>query len=228
MNRFAFLSLPAGHLARAAPLVAGLALAAVVVSAGQASAAPAALPTNCTQSGTTVTCMYTENGWREPEFRGPVRSELGHSATAVGAPGGSAYVFSNPGGLNGDGQLRREHGGETLYLEVDVLGGPGGQDPGGFTRTAVPGAGSPTFAPGRGGLPGDIRSSIGNHAGLPAGRRRRGRRRRPSGRWARRECGHHRRGRQRPARGRQWRVLLQRRRGDRGHPLGAGDWRGRM
>ena len=49
MNRPAFLSFPAPRrLARGAPLTAGLALAAAVIPAGMASAAPATLPTNCT------------------------------------------------------------------------------------------------------------------------------------------------------------------------------------
>ena len=49
MNRPAFLSFPAlRRLARGEPLTAGLALAAAVIPAGMASAAPATLPTNCT------------------------------------------------------------------------------------------------------------------------------------------------------------------------------------
>ena len=58
MNRPAFLSLPAGRLARAAPLAAGLALAAAVIPASAA----AALPSNCSQSGATVTCTFTYTG----------------------------------------------------------------------------------------------------------------------------------------------------------------------
>src|SRR5260370_10033414 len=58
MHRSTFLSLPAGRLARAAPVAAGLALVAAVVPAGKASAAPA----GCTTSGNPVTRIFLETG----------------------------------------------------------------------------------------------------------------------------------------------------------------------
>ena len=99
MHRPAFLSWPAGRLALAAPLAAGLALAAAVIPAGMASAAPAALPSNCTPSGSTVTCTFAFTGaaqsWTAP---------AGVSAATVTLDGGqggnapSSYFPQQAGG----------------------------------------------------------------------------------------------------------------------------------
>jgi hypothetical protein len=85
MNRPAFLSLPARRLALAVPAAAGLVLAAAVVTAGQASAAPAALPAGCAQSGQTVTRTYTGAGTYSFTVPAGVTSL---DVTAVGAAGG--------------------------------------------------------------------------------------------------------------------------------------------
>src|SRR5262249_21659833 len=131
MNRPAFLSLPAARrLAFAAPVAAGLALAAAVIPAGMASAAPTALPAHCTQSGTTVTCTYTAGG--EAPF--PVPPGVNSvTATATGAQGGAGYANQFPGGLGAtaSGTVSVTPG-QTLYLEVGVLGGDGGRDNTGF------------------------------------------------------------------------------------------------
>jgi len=99
MHRPALLSWPAGRLALAAPLAAGLALAAAVIPAGMASAAPAALPSNCTPSGSTVTCTFAFTGaaqsWTAP---------AGVSAATVTLDGGqggnapSSYFPQQAGG----------------------------------------------------------------------------------------------------------------------------------
>src|SRR5215475_14151019 len=96
MRRPVFVSLPAGRLARAAPAAAGLALAAAVIPAGMASAAPAALPVGCTQSGTTVTCTFTAGG--ESRFTVPPEVSV-ITATAVGAQGSHDISSDTPGGL---------------------------------------------------------------------------------------------------------------------------------
>jgi Bacterial Ig-like domain (group 3)/Glycine rich protein len=117
MNRPAFLSLPAGRLARAAPVAAGLALAAAVIPAGQASAAPAALPSNCAQSGATVTCSYGYTG-AEQTFTVPT-GVIGVQVTAIGAAG-SANSSGAPGGKGAQvtGTLTGLSGGQALYVEV--------------------------------------------------------------------------------------------------------------
>lgn len=95
MNRPAFLSLPAVRLARAAPLAAGVALAAAVVPAGMASAAPSALPANCAQTGQAVTCTFGYTG-AEQTFTVPA-GVTSVQVTAIGA-GGSANFNGEPGG----------------------------------------------------------------------------------------------------------------------------------
>jgi len=95
MHRPAFLSWPAGRLALAAPLAAGLALAAAVIPAGMASAAPTTLPSNCAQSGTTVTCSYGYTGG-EQTFTVPAGITSVH-VTAIGAAGAANYNGA-PGG----------------------------------------------------------------------------------------------------------------------------------
>jgi hypothetical protein len=135
MNRSSFVSWPAGRLARAAPVAAGLALAAAVVSAGQASAAPAALPSNCTHSGPTVTCTYGYTG-NEQTFTVPAGVTSVH-VTAIGAAGGR-YGSDYPGGSGGSAAAAFSvTPGATLYVEVGGTGGgvqpsnsPGGS--GGF------------------------------------------------------------------------------------------------
>ena len=89
MNRPGLLSLPAvRRLAYAAPVAAGLALTAVVIPAGMASAAPTALPANCTQSGQIVTCTFAFTGaaqsWTAPAGVATA------TVTLDGAQGGNA------------------------------------------------------------------------------------------------------------------------------------------
>ncbi|MDN5760684.1 MAG: hypothetical protein L0H59_19535, partial [Tomitella sp.] len=124
MNRSALLLWPAGRLVRAASLALGLALAAAVTSVGTAGAAPAALPSNCTQAGTTFTCTFTAAG--ESRFTVPF-GVTSVAATAVGAQGGMFPRNGASGGLGaqatGTFSVTR---GQTLYVEVDVLGGAGG------------------------------------------------------------------------------------------------------
>ena len=119
MNRSAFLSVPAvRRLARAAPLAAGLALAAAVIPAGIADAAPAALPANCIQSGATVTCSYGYTGG-EQTFTVPAGGITSVQVVATGAAGSA-----NSGGERGGegalvtGTLDGLNSGQVLYVEV--------------------------------------------------------------------------------------------------------------
>lgn len=90
----------------------------------------AAYAAGCSQSGTTVTCTYTAGG------ETPLVVPFGVSsmnATVVGAQGGNDFLGDGAGGLGA--QARGTIGvtsGETLYLQVDVLGGRSGQDNGGI------------------------------------------------------------------------------------------------
>jgi len=86
MHRSTFLSLPAGRLARAAPVAAGLALVAAVVPAGS------------TTSGNPVTCIFLETGgaqtWTVPSgvtqatftlYGAEGNNHSGHAASGLGA-----------------------------------------------------------------------------------------------------------------------------------------------
>ncbi len=168
MHRSAFLSLPAGRLARAAPAAAGLALLAAVVSAGQASAAPAALPANCTQSGSTVTCTYSYTGAEQTFTVPPGVSSV--QITVVGAPGASGGDATEvppgtggPGGAGGTASATVTPPASTLYVEV---GGLGNGTAGGWNGGAAAGAlGVPTLgdpgdaAGGGGGGASDVRTA---------------------------------------------------------------------
>jgi hypothetical protein len=117
----------------AALTIAGLggaipALAAPVSGARPvAVAADAALPAQCTQSGSTDTCTFTTRG--ETEFTVPpnvgsiqVTSVGGHGGTSLsGTPGGLGAVASGTVSVTA---------GENLFLEVNVLGGTAGRDNG--------------------------------------------------------------------------------------------------
>ena len=95
MHRSTFVSSPAGRLARAAPLAAGLALVAAVVPAGQASAASA----GCTTSGSQVTCVFLETGGAQT-WTVPVRVTSA-MFTLYGAEGGASST-GEPGGLGAE------------------------------------------------------------------------------------------------------------------------------
>ena len=119
MNRSSFLSSPAvRRLARAAPLAAGLALAAAVIPAGIADAAPATLPANCAQSGATVTCSYGYTGG-EQTFTVPAGGITSVQVVARGAAG-SANQEEQPGGEGAQvtGTLGGLSPGQVLYVEV--------------------------------------------------------------------------------------------------------------
>jgi hypothetical protein len=165
MNRPAFLSLPAGRLARAAPLAAGLALAATVIPAGIARAAPA----GCTTSGTTVTCTYTGVG----TYSFPVPSGVTSlDVTAVGAAGGASAKSTNALGqedfsAGGPGASVEDtavpvsaYQGQTLTV---IVGGPGGDG----TLNGPAGAGGSPGGGGSGGAAADIPAGGGGgHSGL--------------------------------------------------------------
>src|SRR5437762_4005358 len=111
-------------------------LAALVVTGG---AAPALAWSNCSQSGSTVTCHYAYTG-AEQKFTVPAGvSSL--QITAVGAPGatgaaGGIFGFSGTGGAGGTASVTVTPPASTLYVEVGGLGtgaaggwnggGPGG------------------------------------------------------------------------------------------------------
>ena len=105
----------------------GLALAGVLAFCGLAFVgAAAALPAGCTQGGPTATCTYTSGG--ETPFVVP-NGVFSVTATAVGAQGQSDHFGQGSGGLGAQatGTIAVTPG-ETLYLEVNVLGGRGGND----------------------------------------------------------------------------------------------------
>jgi len=127
MRRRSLLSL---RSLRVLPLAGALGLAVAVIPA-VASPALAATPggitspSGCTESATTVTCQDTLPG--ESTFTVPP-GVTSITATAVGADGGQETVFNGGGGSGAvaTGTLAVTPG-ETLYLEVDVLGGAPGQ-----------------------------------------------------------------------------------------------------
>ncbi len=138
----------------AVTLVAPVLLAA----AGGVGQARAALPSNCAQSGTTVSCTFPSTGAPDQTFQVPAHISSVH-VVAVGAPGGATGPRVGgpgqaPGPPGGAGAVAtgtlKVTGGQTLYVEV---GGPGG-------------AGYDTSAPGfNGGGAGDPRTSASTGSG---------------------------------------------------------------
>ena len=103
---------------------------ALVVCAVAFAGPAAAFPAGCTQSGTTVTCTYTSGG--ETAFTVPAGVNS-VTATVVGQQGGSDYGGGSAGALGAvaSGTIGSTPG-ESLYLEVAVLGGRGGEGNNGF------------------------------------------------------------------------------------------------
>jgi hypothetical protein len=137
--------------------VLAAALAGALTVTGAAFAAPAALaalPTNCTQTGRTVTCSYVSTG-AEQTFTVPT-GVTSVQVTAVGGAGADGSgVEAGGGGVGGQagaasGALTGLEAGSTLYLEV---GGSGAQ--GGFNGGGANGE----FGGGRGGGASDVRTS---------------------------------------------------------------------
>lgn len=106
-------------------LAAGFALLlplAALSATEQARAA--ALPSNCTASGATVTCTY--NSGSEGTFTVPAAVSSIH---VVATGSGGHTTFAGAGGSGA--QVTADLGvtpGSTLYAEVDMGGGPGGAD----------------------------------------------------------------------------------------------------
>jgi hypothetical protein len=124
----------------------GLAVAVIPATAGPALAAtPGGItsPSGCTESATTVTCQDTLPG--ESTFTVPP-GVTSVTATAVGAQGEIGYTDTEVGGSGAvaTGTLAVTPG-ETLYLEVGILGG------------AAAGMGGPD-QPGAGGGESDVRT----------------------------------------------------------------------
>jgi hypothetical protein len=115
-----------------------------------------ALPSNCSQSGSTVTCTFSSTG-SEQTFTVPAGLST-VAATAVGGRGGGGGSNGGAGGF-GDtvsGNLSVT-GGETLYVEV---AGNGGGQAGGFNGGAVGGTSASTCGlGGGGGGASDVRTS---------------------------------------------------------------------
>jgi hypothetical protein len=112
---------------------AAIGMASAALLAGSAMLAPpaqAALPTGCSESGSTVTCSYAFTG-AEQKFTVPSGVSAVH-VEAVGAPGSASapipqtYTNSGGSGAIADAELFVSPR-ETLYVEV---GGPGRIDPG--------------------------------------------------------------------------------------------------
>ena len=143
-----------------------LLLATVVLAPG---AADAALPSNCSEAVSTVTCTFTytrsEQAFAVPEGLGSVQ------VMAVGAAGGTSVFGGAAGGqgavVNGDLTVTP---GQTLYIEVGgapkstgCVDGQGCQ--GGFNG----GGSAPGFGAGGGGAS-DVRSTSSSDAGTLASR----------------------------------------------------------
>jgi len=96
---------------------AGLTAALAVALPGAASAAPAALPANCSLGYNLVTCTFGYTG-AEQTFTVP-SGTTSVSVTAIGARG-SANSGGTPGGEGAQvtGTLTGLSGGQTLYVEV--------------------------------------------------------------------------------------------------------------
>ena len=113
----------------------------------------AALPAGCTQGGPTATCTYAAQG--ETAFIVPT-GVTSISATAVGAQGRSDFFNTGSGGLGAQATaMIAVTPGETLYLQVNVLGGRGGS------------TSRPTQLGGNGGGESDVRTcpAVGTCAG---------------------------------------------------------------
>ena len=109
----------------------GLMLTGVLAFCGLAFAGTAAaLPAGCTQGGPTATCTYTSQG--ETAFVVPA-GVTSITATVVGAQGQPDSFGGASGGLGAKatGTLTVTPG-ATLYLDVNILGAPGGDEIGGF------------------------------------------------------------------------------------------------
>jgi hypothetical protein len=85
-----------------------------------ASNAHAALPSNCTQSLTTVTCSFSPTG-SEQTFAIPVGVSSVH-VVATGASGGTTFIGQGGAGAQVASDLAVTSGG-TLFVEVNVGGG---------------------------------------------------------------------------------------------------------
>ena len=137
----------------------GTAVLAAALPGAAASAAPAALPANCSQSGPTVTCTYGYTG-TEQTFTVP-SGIASVQVTAIGAAGGADYGNDDPGGEGArvTGTLTGLTGDQTLYVEVgqhpDTATTPQGAKPTAFNGGGAPGYGS---ASGGGGGASDVRT----------------------------------------------------------------------
>ena len=86
-----------------------------------ADAASAALPSNCAQSGITVTCTFTAQG--ESQFTVPF-GVSSITATTVGAQGRPDNVTATPGGLGAQATGSfTVGGGQTMHVEVGAWAG---------------------------------------------------------------------------------------------------------
>ena len=105
--------------ARLARCAVGLVVAAALFLAAVLVAEPAraALPSNCAQTGTTVTCTYSYTG-AEQAFTVPADVTSVH-VVAVGAAGATTVFGGAPGGrgavVSGDLSVAAA---DTLYVEV--------------------------------------------------------------------------------------------------------------
>jgi hypothetical protein len=119
-------------------LVGPLVLAGVL-GVGQARAQ---LPANCSQSGGTVTCMWSFTGAEQSFSVPPGINSV--QMEAVGAPGGPGAGASGGAGAVASGTLSAT-GGQTLYIEVGGAGsgqqGAPGFNGGGVGRVAAGGGG---------------------------------------------------------------------------------------
>ncbi len=126
-------------------VLGGLIWMTPALSASASVAQPAAsslLPSQCAQSGTTETCTFTTTG--ETQFTVP-ENVSSIRATVVGGHGGTSLSGTQGGlGAVGAGTIAVTDG-ETLFLEVNVLGGTAGRDNGIVDGGAA--AASPIFAP---------------------------------------------------------------------------------
>lgn len=139
-------------------MVAKVALGAMVVAVigpvGFAEADPPApaLPSNCSQAGTTVTCVFSHTGVEQTFVVPAGPSELtmdlrgasgGMGGTGNGGRGGVASQSLSIGAGSDSGE--RIHAGQTLYVEVGGAGsnytGPGGFNGGGSGASSGYGGG---------------------------------------------------------------------------------------